>query len=414
MKRRSRVLGKGENRKDRQRTIKLLLVLVGLLFLGSYLHKIGTMGGPKLWVNSGAMYRSDRMGEPVGADFTLFWAASYLSLNGNPAQVYDFSHLQALEQQLFGPAVGLPWPYPPTFLLMVLPFSLLPYLTSLAIWLAATLALFLIIMWRIGPHPLIFLLTLAFPGTFINFICGQNGFLSAALLGGGLLLLDRFPLVAGLLLGLLCFKPHLALLVPVALLAGRHWKALLGSLLSALGLSVASVSVFGWTVWVAFWHNLPFALKLLGDDTAPWQKMPSVFAAIMFMGGGVLLAWILQATVMIVVVAAVVWVWARGVSPAMRNSILILGLLLFPPHIFNYDLAMLALPLAWLGWEGYRKRYLLGEPILLALGWLLPLFFLSLQQTGIILPIGPLVLGALFIFTLRRAITSTNLRISNN
>ena len=98
----------------------------------------------------------------------------------------------------------------------------------------------------------------------------------------------------------------------------------------------------------------------------------------------------------------------------MRNSLLILGLLLFPPHIFNYDLAMLALPLAWLGWEGYRKRYLLGEPILLALGWLLPLFFLAFQQRGIRMPIGPLVLGALFIFTLRRAITSTNAHIPNN
>jgi len=109
-----------------------------------------------------------------------------------------------------------------------LPLSLLPYLASLAIWLAATLAVFLLVLWRIGRLPLIFLLSLAFPGTWINFICGQNGFLSAALLGGGLLLLDRFPLVAGLLLGLLGFKPHLAFLVPVALLAGRHGKALLG------------------------------------------------------------------------------------------------------------------------------------------------------------------------------------------
>lgn len=408
---RPRVKEQGEYSKDWQRTIKFLLVLIGLLFLGIHLHKIETMGGPKLWVDSGAMYRSDRPGEPVGADFILFWAAVDLSLQGNPAQVYDFSRLQATEQQLFGPGVGLPWPYPPTFLLMVLPFSLLPYLASLAIWLAATLAVFLIVLWRIGPHPLIFLLTLAFPGTFINYICGQNGFLSAALLGGGLLLLDRFPLVAGLLLGLLCFKPHLALLVPVALLAGRHRKALLGSLLSALALSGASVLAFGWPVWAAFWHNLPFALKLLGNDTAPWQKMPSVFAAVMSMGGGFSLAWILQATVMICVMAAVAWVWVRGASPAMRNSLLVLGLLLFPPHIFNYDLAMLALPLAWLGWEGCRQRFLFGEPILLALGWLLPLFFLPLQQMGIKMPIGPLVLGALFLFTLSRAITSTDVRI---
>jgi hypothetical protein len=297
---------------------------------------------------------------------------------------------------------------------MVLPFFLLPYLTSLAVWLAATLAVFLIVLWRIGPHPLIFLLTLAFPGTFINFICGQNGFLSAAFLGSGLLLLDRFPLAAGLLLGLLCFKPHLALLVPVALLAGRHWKALIGSLLSALALSGASVSVFGWTVWGAFWHNLPFALKLIGNDAVPLQKMPSVFAAVLSLGGGVLLAWILQATVMICVTAAVAWVWVRGAPPAMRNALLVLGLLLFPAYIFDYDLAILALPLAWLAREGYRKMYLLGEPILLTLGWLLPLVFLPLRTTGIGLPLGPLVLGALFIFTLYRAITSTRVSIPNN
>ena len=116
-----------------------------------------------------------------------------------------------------------------------------------------------------------------------------------------------------------------------------------------LGLSGASVLVLGWSVWVAFWHNLPVALKLLGNDTAPWQKMPSVFAAVMSMGGGFYLAWILQVTVMIGVVAAVAWVWVRGASPAMRNSLLILGLLLFPPHIFNYDLAMPSAPASLVG-----------------------------------------------------------------
>lgn len=197
-------------------------------------------------------------------------------------------------------------------------------------------------------------------------------------------------------------------------MAGGHWKALLGALLSALALSGASVSVFGWTVWAAFWHNLPSALTLLGNEAVPLQKMASVFAAVMSLGGGVLLAWILQGTVMTGVTAAVAWVWGRGASPARRNSLLILGLLLFPPSIFDYDLAILALPLAWLGWEVHRKRYILGEPILLTLGWLLPLFILLLQQTRMRMPIGPLVLGALFIFTLRQATTSTDIGIPHN
>ena len=401
---RSSLIEKGMNRKNPQRIMILLLVLTGLIFLGSYLHKLSEMWGPATGMKAGAIYRLDRMGEPIGADFTLFWAASYLSLTGDPLAVYDFSQLRAAEQQVFGPEVDLPWPYPPTFLLMVLPVSLLPYLASLAIWLCATLAVYLLVLCRIGPHPLTFLLTLAFPGTFINFICGQNGFLAAALLGGGLLLLARCPWTAGMLLGLLCFKPHLALLVPLALLAGRHWKALMGALTTAVGLSVASGLVFGWQVWAAFWSNLPFAIRLLGNETAPWQKMPSVFAATMLLGGGFLLAWILQALVMLSAAAAVAWVWRRGASLPIRSSVLVLGLLLFPAHIFNYDLALLSLPLSWLGWEGYQKGWLVGEPSLLILGWVMPLFLLPVRGIELKMPIAPLVLGALLWLCLRRSI----------
>jgi hypothetical protein len=96
-------------------------------------------------------------------------------------------------------------------------------------------------------------------------------------------------------------------------------------------------------------------------------------------------------------------VWFRGASPALRSSVLVLGLLLFPAHVFNYDLA---LPLAWLGWEGYRKGWLPCEPGLLILGWLMPLFLLPMKGMAIKLPLGPLVLGALFILAWRKAITA--------
>ena len=123
---------------------------------------------------------------------------------------------------------------------MVYPLAFLPYLVSLCVWLATTLIAFVAVVRRIAPHPLTPWLALAFPGAFQNFFNGQNGFLSTALLGSGLLLLNQSPWVAGFLLGLVSYKPHLFALVPVALLAARRWQALVAALVTALLLALAS------------------------------------------------------------------------------------------------------------------------------------------------------------------------------
>ena len=119
-----------------------------------------------------------------------------------------------------------------------------------------TLAGYLLIVRRIAPHHLIIWWALAFPGAFQNFGYGQNGFLSVILLGGGLLLLESNPFLGGLLLGLFSYKPHLAVLVPLALLAGRRWRALAGLLTGALGLALASLWVFGPDIWRVFLGSL--------------------------------------------------------------------------------------------------------------------------------------------------------------
>ena len=59
---------------------------------------------------------------------------------------------------------------------------------------------------------------------------------------------------------------------------------------------------------------------------------------------------------MLAVAAMVIWTWSRqGIPLARRASVLVLGILLFTPFAFEYDLALLALPLAWLAWEWYTE-----------------------------------------------------------
>ena len=258
-------------------TVYPRIIVALYIILGVYLLIIPGLSGGKT---------ADFMGKPLGADFSNYWSSSMLSLAGEPMAVYDFPRLIATQEAVTGVKFPLAFSYPPTFLLMILPLALLPYLASLVAWLLVTLSNYLLVIRRIAPHPLTPWLALAFPGTFQNFIQGQNGFLSAALLGGGLVILDRFPLTGGMLLGALSYKPHLAALIPVALLAGRCWRALAGAVISAVALALLSALIFGLGTWKAFYQSIPFTAALLNSGSVPWFKMPTIYAATRLVGGG--------------------------------------------------------------------------------------------------------------------------------
>ena len=184
-------------------------------------------------------------------DFVL-WATSSLALSGKPFEAYDVGRLASLEQEISGKTDSqLPWFYPPTFMVMIAPLSLLSYPVSLAVWLASTLVCYLLVLRTINGHLLTPVLALAFPGIAVNFFSAQNGFLTGALMGGSLLLLNHAPIIAGILLALLSYKPHLACLAFVAFLAGRHWKALISSIVSLACLVLLSIVVFGYQPWIS-------------------------------------------------------------------------------------------------------------------------------------------------------------------
>jgi len=372
-------------------TVYPRIILVGYILFGAGL------------VLSAAYSRTgltDFLDIPLGADFSHYWFASSLAQAGHPLTVYHAPEFIAAQAASLKVNYPVPWFYPPTFLLMVYPLAFLPYLVSLCVWLATTLTASLTVLRRIAPHPLTPWLALAFPGTFQNFFHGQNGFLSTALLGGGLLLLNQSPWVAGFLLGLVSYKPHLFALVPVALIAARRWQALLAALSTAIVLALMSLLLLGQGVWVAFWKNLALPLTLAREGILPINKIVTVFAALLQVGVGFSHALIIQGMVMLVVAVGVFYVWQLRISFARQAATLVLGAFLFTPYAFSYDLVLLALPLAWLGWEGYNAGWLPGEPALLCLGWLLPL--ITSVMALIKCQITPLILAALLIFVVKR------------
>jgi alpha-1,2-mannosyltransferase len=335
----------------------------------------------------------------LGGDFIHYYVAALLAARGKIIEVYNTPAFQSAIAKYIGSNIYY-WPYPPTFLIILLPLSLLPYLPALFLWITLTLIAYLLVVHHIAPRPITFLLTLAFPATFYNIFTGQNGFLTASFFGAGLILLENRPFLGGILLGLISYKPQFAILVTLALIFGRQWRALLGAASAALGLALISVALFGPRAWLWFSRNLPVSMEFL--SSAPRPKMVSLFASILLMKGGPATAWILQGIIMLAAVAVLFWGWRRG-APPLRKALLVLLTLLFSPHAFYYDLTLLALPLAWIGWQGHTHGWLPGEQIILALAWLLPfLMIFRIIEINLNLPLTPLILLSLVILVLRR------------
>jgi hypothetical protein len=344
------------------------------------------------------------------SDFSHYWVAARLAMAGDPTAVYDFSRLQAFGQTVAGMQVEIPWFNTPTFLMLLMPFSLFPYHTSIFLWVFSTLGGYLLVMRRLAPHPQITWLALAFPSALININYGQNGFLSVIFFGGGLVLLDRRPIAAGIFLGLMTYKPQLALLIPVALVAGRRWKPLAAMLVTSGGLIGASALLFGIDVWVAFFRKIVvMAGGLTGGqisavNSLPLWKMPTVFSVMKALGADSLIAAVIQVIIGIAIVAMVVWVWHSKASQAIYAAILVLGTFLVTPYSFVYDNVLIAIPLACLGWEAYSKGWLPGERFGFFIAWIAPIYLSFFHCRLLILPI-----VLLFIMAIRRMRLKTSL-----
>jgi alpha-1,2-mannosyltransferase len=250
------------------------------------------------------------------------------------------------------------------------------------------------------------------PVMYENIMCGQNGYLSGALLGGGLLLLERRPFVAGCLMGILSYKPPLVILTFLTLIVGRCWKVLIGILTGSVFLVLVSTAVFGYQVWTAYFPVISIPLKYLELGQAPWNYTPSTFVAVLSAGFSARAAYLAQGVIMLVVLAGVVWGWRQQTALGIRASILVLGTLLFIPYGFMYELTMLVLPLAWLWEEGRLHGRLPGELLLLLLGWLMPFLAPILwNEINIFqgkLQIGPIIILALFFLALLKAKAAMN------
>lgn len=339
----------------------------------------------------------------IGTDFLSFYAASKLVLAGHAAAVYDVPTHRAVELAVIPHDFGYEaFFYPPLFLLLCSLLAVVPYFVSLCIWLIVTGAAYAASLGTWLDRRIGWATVAAYPALFINIGHGQNAFLSGALLGAGALWLERRPILAGFAFGLLAFKPHLGLLLPLALLIGRRWKTFAAAALTVIALAIVTVLAFGPEVWRGFVANSALARQILEQGLVHPGKMVSAFAAVRVLGGSVGLGYAVQ----IVVAGVAAWGLARVVRQRPRSALeapmIVATALLASPFLLDYDLAVLAFPLAWLAGKGLTTGFWPWEKIVLLLGFALPLYTRTLAMF-VHLPLAPCVLLALFALLMRRA-----------
>ena len=297
----------------------------------------------------------DAQGRPLVTDFLAVWSAGKLALGGAALSAYD-AHLQhagevAVLGHDFPGALG--WPYPPFFLFVAAGLACLGYAWAFVIWIGATIAAYAATVGAIAGRRTAILFALAAPWALATLFVGQNGFLTAALIGLVLLNLKRLPTLSGILLGLLTYKPQFGLLFPLALAMGGHWRAFVMAGLTALFLIALSNAVFGAATFAAFLHVLPqTAQTLLDEGAVGWSKLQSAYGVARWLGLSSAWGWTAQAMVTLACATAVIRLWRSGAAYELKAAGLAIAALLATPYLFVYDLPILAVAIAFL----YRNR----------------------------------------------------------
>lgn len=310
--------------------------------------------------------------DPYQMDFISYWAAGRLGLAGQAPQAYDFAAHRAVELQATMVA-GIPFGYPPAFLILAAPFAALPYGPAAVLWVLVTWAAYALAVRVWAPKA--YWLAMAMPPVLINAVTGQAGFLIAALFIAGMALLPKRPLLGGILLGLIVMKPQLGLAIPFALVTGREGRAFLGAAASSAGFLLIGLLLFGWQSYAAWLHNAGLYSAVVADGLAGWQRMASVYAALRFDGLGAMPAWLAQAAVGLAALGAACLIWRRTADRDARAAALACATALVSPYLFGYDLLLLVLPLTWLIGRGSPAPWLglcwalLLLGLLQALGW---------------------------------------------
>lgn len=352
----------------------------------------------------------DFAGFALGRDFLNAWMGGRSAFSGGPAPWFDPANYEAALRQVTGwPALhGYQWSYPPHLILFIWPLGTLPYLPAYALWCLVGLALYLAAAWSGGVTRRDMLFLAAAPAVAVNVLGGQNGFLTAALLVGGLANLDRRPILAGILFGILTIKPQFGLLIPLLLLLTGRWRVIIAASAATAVFVAATAIWFGPNVWTEFFRKvMPLQQQAIADAGRLAWPVCSAFVDARRIGLAPAPAWLVQAVVSAAAAMLVVWTYMRRRDGDLSLALFVTATFLFTPYMLNYDMVVFGFVIARLR---ARPDNTLADHLLALAVWSLPVAMvpLGLAHVPVAIPLLAVFAGRL-VWRLARAPSSRGL-----
>jgi hypothetical protein len=328
----------------------------------------------------------DPFGEPIGRDFTAFYNAGRVANAGHAASAYNPDVINASVHAVNRADYPMAWVYPPTFLFIASPLARLPYLPALLLWYAIGLVAIGLVLAAILPNRRAVMVALASPLTPMVLGGGQNAFLSAGLLGAGLLLFDRRPVAAGGIFGVLTYKPQLGIGIAPLLLIERKWRAIAAAIVTTAALIGLSAMIWGVDSWAAFPGGLANGRYWMEQGTSGFDKSASLFSVIRLWGGSIPLGYVVQA-IGLALGLFTIWRSAKA-EPAVRNASVCAAVGLSTPYFMDYDMATIGLGAALVTSETVARAKGVEEGSAIAFIWVAP-WFSRATAGNLLLPLGP-------------------------
>jgi hypothetical protein len=305
-------------------------------------------------------------------DIGWLWITGRFAVLHEAARVFDYTSFAKAQADLFGAGnckVLASFPYPPTLLFFSYPLGLVSFVTAYALWTIALTVLFLGAIYAILRRPNALLAAPPVRPAAVTLYLGHTAFLTAGLFGFALTMLERRPLMAGFLLALLTYKPQFGMLIPVALLASRNWRALVSAMFFSLALAGAAALAFAGG-WSSFLSNLTNRNANLSPDPAFQLQHISLYGVLQSAGVGTSTALAAQAALVLFLTGAVWVFWSKPIVHPMRASLLCVASFLASPYVLYYDLCMPAIAFAFLVSDGLRRGFLPGERTVIFVCWI--------------------------------------------
>lgn len=280
-------------------------------------------------------------------DFDDFHLVARLLWLGEIRSAYHLQTLSAFQKSLSGLEGFLPWTYPPQFVLLLAPLALLPLGLAYLLFTGASLAAYLAVLKRIAGNSFVPVLIITFPALLITIRCGQNGFLTGTLIGLACLGFAGRRSIAGLPLGLMVIKPHLAVAFSLYAVINRRWGAVLTAAATVLLSTVLVTAVLGFGIWPAFFGGIREAGIFLSEGFYQLFRMVSLYAAFRALGVPSAFAMAIQLVVACLSLAGVICA-SRYLAPRQALGVTAIASVLISPYVYDYDLPIFAIGLALL------------------------------------------------------------------